>query len=261
MKTLAVLMKRLRGEGSQPSALFGAPGFLLEYITIDVLHAFDLGVSLNALGNLFWSTLGVLFKASTIAARVTLLWDRLKRYYREFKPPNKLQKLTVEMIKQDKKGPKLRAKGGECRGLIAFGVELAQEMDETLKSTWSKTLLGCFSALLDCYQCMGHRPFESSVCADSCRRFLMLYKSLGNNASESWAWLVKPKFHMVQELCEYMTEEIGNPSNFWAYRDESFVGFIAEVGMSRGGKNNAETTPGRVVKRYRALCSARDVDL
>ena len=253
--TLDVLMKRLRSEGSQPSALFGAPGFLLEYITIDVLHAFDLGVSLNALGNLFWSTLGILFKGPTIASRVALLWERLKRYYREYKPPNKLQKLTVEMIKQDKKGPKLRAKGGECRGVIAFGVELAQEMDETLNSTWSKTLLGCFSALLDCYQCMGHRPFESSVCADSCRRFLMLYKSMRNNASDERLWKVSPKFHMVQELCEYMTEEIGNPSNFWAYRDESFVGFIAEVGMSRGGRNNAETTPGRVMKRYRALCT------
>ncbi len=159
------------------------------------------------------------------------------------------------MIKQYEKGPELRAKGGECRGLIAFGVELSQEMDGKLKSTWSKSLHGSFSALLDGYQCMGHRPFDPSVCADSCRRFLMLYKSLRENAKDAWAWLAKPKFHMVQELCEYMTEEIGNPSNFWAYRDESFVGFIAEVGMSRGGKNNADTTPCRVVKRYRALCT------
>jgi hypothetical protein len=146
MKTLVVWMKRLRGEGSQPSARFGAPGFLLEYIPTDVLHAFDLAVSLNALGTLRWCSLGVLFRASAIAARLALLSETVKRYYREFKPPNKLQNLTVEMIRQYKEGPKRRAKGGECRGLIAFCFELSCEMDAELKFRWSKTLLACFSA-------------------------------------------------------------------------------------------------------------------
>eukprot|EP00974_Lingulodinium_polyedra_P126470 11198363-Lingulodinium_polyedra.AAC.1 len=58
---------------------------------------------------------------------------------------------------------------------------------------------------------------------------------------------------MFQELGEFQTEELGNPRLFWAYKDESFVGFIAELAKSRGGGSVASTTPLKVVQRYRAL--------
>ena len=41
---------------------------------------------------------------------------------------------------------------------------------------------------------------------------------------------------------------------FWAYKDEDFVGFIAELAESRGGGHNVLTTPTRTQQRYKALC-------
>ena len=95
--------------------------------------------------------------------------------------------------------------------------------------------------------------FETTDLKKGCQRFMYMYKSLAGKAKNDWQWRVKPKFHMVQELCEYLVDEIGNPALFWAYRDESFVGFIAELGGSRGGPNNIATTPIRIMDRYRAL--------
>eukprot|EP00974_Lingulodinium_polyedra_P027846 2689942-Lingulodinium_polyedra.AAC.1 len=40
--------------------------------------------------------------------------------------------------------------------------------------------------------------------------------------------------HTFQELGEFHTEDLGNPGLCWAYKDESFVGFIAELAKSRG---------------------------
>ena len=85
-------------------------------VCIDVLHALDLGITQDMLGNLFWESLGTLYKEGrTKADRLNLLWNKMKKFYNLFKPPSQIQKLTEEMIKQDKKGPKLKANGAETR--------------------------------------------------------------------------------------------------------------------------------------------------
>ena len=72
------LMQRLLGEGASISPLFGAPGFCFTYITIDVLHCMDLGVSIDAMGNLFWLRLGILFTQRARVDQVSALFERLK---------------------------------------------------------------------------------------------------------------------------------------------------------------------------------------
>ena len=57
---------------------------------------------------------------------------------------------------------------------------------------------------------------------------------------------------MFQELAEYQTGTSGDPSRFWAYADESFVGIIGEIAKSRGGKRAAATTPENVMAKYRS---------
>ena len=39
-------------EGAQPSHLFGIPGFQLDFLTVDVMHAGDLGSFQDAIGSL-----------------------------------------------------------------------------------------------------------------------------------------------------------------------------------------------------------------
>lgn len=41
-------------EAAQPSHLFRCPGLLIDYITVDVMHAGDLGTFQDAVGSLFW---------------------------------------------------------------------------------------------------------------------------------------------------------------------------------------------------------------
>ena len=100
----------------QPSVLFSSPGFTLMMVCIDVLHALDLGFTQDMLGNLFWEALDTLFKeGKNRGERVKLLLLRMKKWYRMFKPPSQIQKLTEEMLKREKKSPKLKAKGAETR--------------------------------------------------------------------------------------------------------------------------------------------------
>ena len=68
------------------------------------------------LGNLRWESLGTLYKdGRTKADRINLLWNKMKKFYKLFKPPSQIQKLTEDMINKDKKSPKLKAKGAETR--------------------------------------------------------------------------------------------------------------------------------------------------
>ena len=39
---------------------------------------------------------------------------------------------------------------------------------------------------------------------------------------------------MVQEMCEVQSELLGNPREFWTYRDESFMGVVSSMAHSRG---------------------------
>eukprot|EP00969_Alexandrium_andersonii_P091461 4036819-Alexandrium_andersonii.AAC.1 len=77
----------------------------------------DLGVTQEALGNVFFEAVESLCVGRNREARLMQLWVMMKQHYKEAKTPCQLQGLTMEMVKRDTKGPKLRAKGGETRHL------------------------------------------------------------------------------------------------------------------------------------------------
>ena len=101
--------------------------------------------------------------------------------------------------------------------------------------------------LLDFQLGMGVKDFNPDVLANACRECLLLYTSLG--------WHMKPKVHMWQELCEYQIYNLGDPSLYWNYADESYVGFISKIASSRGGGRSPSTMPLNVIKAIRALGS------
>ena len=53
----------------------------------------------------------------------------------------------------------------------------------------------------------------------------------------SLRWRLKPKLHMMQELCELQTD---NPSQNWTYQDEDFGGSMAACARVRGGSATAK---------------------
>ena len=59
--------------------------------------------------------------------------------------------------------------------------------------------------------------------------------------------------HMMQEMGEYQTQTIGNPRDFWCYKDEDYMGFIGDMASARGGVALPATIPTRVFQRFRGL--------
>ena len=152
------------------------------------------------------------------------------------------------------KKPKFRAKGAETRHLVPFGVELASELFEAAPDNVKyKTIAAMMGHLLAFYQTMGNSPFDSKLAASSAKSFCILYSELSRTSHSDRLWKMKPKMHMFSELAEYGAIEIGDPSLFWCYIDEDYVGWISQLAFSRGGKRLAVSTPENVIGRYRAL--------
>ena len=236
-----------------------SPAFTLACVVIDVLHCCDLGVSQDAVGNLFWYAIAVstLLEGRTQAQRCSSLFMMIKTFYKEpTTRDNKLQNLTLEMVKRDKKSPKLRTKGGEMRALIPFAFHLAKKLDEHDSSVYTRTLVTMFGALLEFYFLMGSDAWDAKAAASACLRFCLQYKALSDiaraeNGNDTVFWLTKPEFHMFQEIVEFQGIERGDPSLFWAYKDEDFVGWVATFAASRGGAYNCAVMAERTIQRYR----------
>ena len=239
-----------RSQRIERSPLFECPGFSLSMVVIDCLHACDLGVTPLALGNLMWEILPSLGR--TRKDQVSALWQQVRGYYKRSPQSSQIQALTLEMLRQPNKGPKLRTKGAETRGLVKFGCELAIEYNDLVKSDRSHALMSCMARLLDFYELISQTPYQPQAAARASRRFCVLYKSLGGLDDER-LWAIKPKHHMMQELAEYMAPDLQmSPADFWSYRDEDFVGWIASFAASKGGAVNPASSGLRTIQRWRA---------
>ena len=124
-------------------------------------------------------------------------------------------------------------------------VHIANDFAKTCPSIRASTMAALFAKLLDFQMVKSTPEFDQDQLAVCCRQALILHKSLG--------WRLKPKAHMFQELCEYVADLHGNPANYWCYRDESFVGFVASAASSRGGGRMPATMALSVLQRFRAL--------
>lgn len=211
------------------------------------------------LGNLFFEAIVFVCAGRSFKDRVADLWTKIKAYYTKTKleKQSRLQNLTPEMIRRDNKAPKFRGKGAETRHLVAFAVEFAQEYHEKVNSRHSLVVYQMVSALFDLYMAMSLADYDASMVGTATRKFLVLYESLNKEAQKKGdfnAWRMKPKMHLVQEMGEFQSQELGNPRLFWCYRDESFVGFIATIVSSRGGGGTCHTNPLTAIEKYRALC-------
>ena len=250
-----MLMAALRREGVKLSPLFSVPGFIADFICIDVFHALDLGVTQEVIGNVLFECLGVFAVGRNRVDQVVSLLFKLQSHYKRCGTRNRISNLTVEMIKQADKRPKLRAKGAETRHLLPFALEVAAAMYANDSSTHFLTMYKCVTALMDYYMTFGVVPFPVAAAKAATQNFCILHRALHDEARRAGAvtWNIKPKLHMFQELGEYQIDVLGDPSGFWAYKDEDFVGLCATIGASRGGGSTATTTPERVIARIRAL--------
>lgn len=256
--TAAQFLQDLLASGTQPSPLLSCPGFHLDFVCIDWLHTVDLGVAQDVLGNLFWEALSL--EVGSRARQLQALWEKVQEYYRRQQPASKLDALTLEMLRQPGKSPKLKAKGGETRYLVPFAAELAQQCFVANPTRHWEAVSSLVQLLLDLYKCIATTPFQQGQAAAQSRKFCTLYQALASEAAQQGevAWVQKPKLHLMQELLEYCTFDLGSPQNFWTYRDESWVGWLGKAAHRRGGQDTPVCAASRALQRYRALASAAE---
>ncbi len=248
-----VFLAEQREAGITPSPLLRCPGMRLELVGIDWLHTMDLGVSQDVMGNLFVEAMEL--QGGSRASQLSWLWEGICLFYKRHKPCSQLTNLTQDMIFKPGKAPKIRAKGGETRYLVPFAVELAQTCSEQQRTDHWLTVHGLTRLLFQMYRAVSARPFSAQEGAQLCKKFCVLYQALAEEAvaAGKTAWVQKPKLHLLQELLEFATTEMGSPENFWCYRDESWVGFLGKMAHRRGGADSPLVAATRALERYRAL--------
>ena len=251
-------LTELRAAGGTLSPLLSLPGFVLSCAFLDWLHIVDLGVAADVIGNLSWLliTSTIYFTGSSKEQRLVQLWQRIREFYQQFRPPSVLDSLTLEMIRRDgaTKKPKLKAKGGECRYLVPFAFEITRELSGRYPEDGAmRTVAGLFALLFQLQKCISavNEVFDHEKEGEECRRFCVLYETLQSQSPLPF-WQMKPKVHLMQEMLEYQTEQHGNPRDYWTYRDESWCGYWAKAAKRRGGQNTSATNARNFLLRFLA---------
>jgi hypothetical protein len=163
-------------EGRQISALFSAPGLQIDCFVIDWLHACDLGVAQDFLGNLIYFLLDR-FPGASKDKRLSSVFRSMQSFYRRCSVDNRLDTLTMGMLrKTDKKQTKSQLPSLEHLlekpGLSYHGAWKLQ------KHCWtSPTHLKTPFSMIEC-SLLSRDLWNPQELATAGQRFLLLYVSL-----------------------------------------------------------------------------------
>ena len=229
------LLERMLRQGHTPNPLMSAPGIRSHCFKVDWLHSMDQGVGADFIGNVFWMLLPKM-SGRNRRQRIKSLWVDVQKFYREFHVEAKLPTLTQGMIKKQGAAPKLRGKAAEVRALVPFA-RMAAEKHLSSSNTVENTVIQMAKHLDQLYSTLSSSTiFRQDLMEMHSRQFCILYSGLEqtHRRKKSKVWRIKPKFHLMQELCE-MTEG-ANPSASWTYRDEDFGGSVAGMARRKGGR-------------------------
>ena len=148
-----------------------------------------------------------------------------------------INKLTMQMVKEPSKSPKLKVKAAESRHLLPIVRHILERYFP--QDTEHKRLrYDCIVALDDMYKEM-RKPvgvFQGPTASMLGRRHLILYRELVKEAIESrghqqqgwllWKWY--PKHHLFSHLEKEICLS-GNPAHNWCYADESAIGDAVHI--------------------------------
>ena len=233
------LLERMLRQGHTLNPLMSAPGIRSHCFKVDWLHSMDQGVGADFIGNLFWMLLPKM-PGRNRKAKLKSFWMEVKEFYGEFRVEAKLPTLTQGMIKKQRASPKLRGKAAEIRALVPFA-RRAAEKHLSREDTVEHTVIQMAKHLDQLYATLSSSTiFRQDLMETHSKQFCILYSGLEmiHRRRKSKVWRIKPKFHLMQELCE-MTEG-ANPAASWTYRDEDYGGSVAGMSRRKGGHRTAE---------------------
>jgi hypothetical protein len=244
-------------EGSQPSHLFKCPGTLLDHLTVDAMHAGDLGTFQDAVGSLFWleATHKGWYRNQTVGLQ------NLNRMINEYYAAHQdlgLSKATplvwTQIFAASPGYPFLKAKAAQTRHLAQFCLTLAQLHRSgnagrpafefranhrlALETARHRDLLVLlFEGLVEYHESCSREPFSVAECRAAMYKYLQalgelnrLWRAGCTEAEQTTLpFHLRPKAHVCQHMVEEKIELFGSPSTFWCYRDEDFVGSIKNI--------------------------------
>ena len=176
----SIIFASLKQNNVIHSSVFSFPLFDLSFLMIDCSHTLDLGCTQDILGNIFHEYLNsTSCVGRTKANRLTNLWQKMKEYYKERKPPFRVNAITQDMVTRHNKHLKFKAKGAETRHLVPFGLMLADELRAASPGyRHMKMVYGVINHLYAFYMQLGNPEFEPDVAGAHARQCCILYGEL-----------------------------------------------------------------------------------
>ena len=220
-------------------------------ISVDWLHCVDLGIAQIFLGSLFDLCLST--QEGDEFRKCNWLWGLMQSHYKRQQTESRLQQLRPSMLK-GKNHPKLRSKAGECRGLVPFGLEVAEGvLGDGPEENAAKTAA---RLLCECYNNLSRETFDRENLQRNCDLFSLQYVALSTFAKDQGLkrWPLKPKFHPFQEL---VFQSSSSPSETWTYRDEGWGGVMATWSFRRGGHYSPAAMANSLFDRFAAQDTPR----
>ena len=238
-------LARMLQFGLTISTLFGVPGLTTSCFKPDWLHTVDQGCAADFLGGLLW-TLLPFFAGSTQKVRCQNMFLDIRAFYTAHNVDSRYDNFSVKMF-HTKQLYKLRGKAAEVRALVPWA-KLACDRFLHDGDVQHETIRQACHELAACYDQLSQANFNVDAMAQHCRKFCVLSVAL-EHVSQT-IWKVKPKLHLMQELCEMQGD---NPAKYWTYRDEDFGGSCAQYCRHRGGANSFHTSGTSLLQRFYSL--------
>ena len=239
-------LQRIFAAGKSPCPLLSLPHFDTPLVCrIDWLHALDLGVSADWIGQFFVYLLPRL-PGRNRPEKIKNLWGYIEAGYIRNPCASRLDDLTDQMLNLRGAGaPKLKAHAAECRGLVPVAREIAAHLLGDAADPRDQSVREATFELARCYDALSHTaPDPQQTLADTCKRFCALYIALDGRVEP---FHIRPKLHLAQELLEMQN---GTPTKSWTYRDEDFGGSMVRLFKPRGGSRHAATAGLQVLQKF-----------
>ena len=268
---------RLARGGDAPSSLFGAPGFLYEFLTIDSMHCIDLGAFADFAGSLLWMEISSKTLHATMAAGVTWLCQELARFYAA-NPCLSAFSPTLPAIRPSDGGfATLKAKAAQCRHLGPFLVYIARrhkrvgyQIEDAALAPFSAEYQDRVVQLADDFVAY-HRsceamPFNAVACKAALSGYLSRYsemrllfrRGIPLELQGAQPFGCRPKHHMGEHLAGQKIDLFGSPRQFWCYGDEDFIGMVKRICACT---RHPRTLESRLVAKYMLFAALHAYEL
>ena len=221
-------------------------GLRLECVTIDALHALDLGEAAHIIGDVMWDTIRLhSWGGRNQDDNAKLLTADLRKWEKKHNSKTRLQgDITVSRLKTKSGNIKLKAKGAPTRHLATYALALSKRF--STGTEYDRTKIAICQCLVKVYDIMATGSmFLSPAALDAFRQagqqMVLLHSKLHADCFSlgERRWKFPPKAHLIDHLVTIQAPRWGNPSYCWCYGDEDLVGLVIDCAQSCHSKTCA----------------------